>query len=134
MSYLETKRKAVAEKGLVLLPKEEATETLKKHTFYIGEATRPKETEVSRELMASDGGTKRYRVVREVEEYDQNEADRRFYLRLLDEGFELYRDKESKLVIMPPDRILEGWDREELEKLLEEQRNLKKMLEALYTT
>jgi len=111
MNHLETKRKAIAEKGLVLLPKEEAIDAILKQNFYVDNAVEVRgEKEVERELMVKEGPVSKYHVTTELTVYDRNEADRYFYLRLLDEGFELYRDRAGKLTIMPPDGLLQGLD------------------------
>ncbi|MFH0830274.1 MAG: hypothetical protein V1887_03895 [Candidatus Aenigmatarchaeota archaeon] len=121
MSYLEIKRKTIAEKELVLLPKEEAVKALKAQRFCPCEGKITREREICRDVLQEDGATRAYLSTAVVDEYDPDEADRNFYLKLLDEGFELYKDRESKLTIMLPDRILEGWDYEPI-------------VQALYTT
>ena len=121
MSYLEIKRKTIAEKEFVLLPKEEAVKALKAQRFCPCEGKRTREREICRDVLQEDGATTAYLSTAVVDEYDPDGADRKFYLKLLDEGFELYRDKESKLTIMPPDNVLLGWD-------------IRPALEAFYTT
>jgi len=108
MSHLDTKRKSIESNGLVRLSKDEAIEAFRKQHYCSGEK-KTREREIGREKVDYNI----YLVTKAVEEDDPDERERRYWLRQAEEGsIDVYRNKEGKLIVFPPDEVLEKWDKE----------------------